>query len=468
MNAHVPEKILRLARRVRDEGGRALLVGGCVRDELMKAQPKDWDVEVYGVAPEKLRALLDEFGRVDAVGESFTVYKLGRNLDVSLPRRERKTGRGHRGFIVEGDPAMSFEEAARRRDFTINAIMRDPLDGEIIDPFNGRTDIERKILRAVAPETFIEDSLRVLRAAQFAARFEFEIESATIELCRRVDLSDLPSERIWGELEKLLLRARRPSIGLRWLDELGALEELFPEVAKLKGVPQEPEWHPEGDCWIHTQLVCDRARELIDDLPYPKQVALMLAALCHDLGKPATTEFIDGRIRSRGHDEAGVAPTISFLDRLKIHTLENYDVRSQVVALVREHLRPGEFYKRREEISDGAFRKLARRVELDLLYRLARADSLGRNAEWIPREKWSVADAQEWFIKRARELSVECAPPAPILMGRHLLEMGMTPSPRIGEITRAVYELQLEGIVKTLDEAREAAREMMDARNDER
>jgi tRNA nucleotidyltransferase (CCA-adding enzyme) len=456
-----PEKVLSLAAAIRAEGGRALLVGGCVRDELMGKQPKDWDVEVYGIDPARLRELLDQFGSVNVVGEAFTVYKLDAHLDVSLPRRERKAGRGHRAFFVEGDPKMTVEEATSRRDFTINAILKNPLTTEIIDPFHGRDDLSAKILRAVSPKTFTEDSLRVLRAAQFAARFEFDIEPQTIELCRSIDLSDLPAERIWGEIEKLLLRAPRSSIGFDWLQKFGAVDQLFPELKSLIDVPQDPEWHPEGDVWIHTLLVVDRARELIDDLPYPKQVTVMLAALCHDFGKPATTEFVDGRMRSREHEEAGLAPTESFLDRLNVHTLDGYDVRAQVIALVRDHLKPGEFYKKRDEVGDGAFRRLARKCELDLLYRVAKADSLGRNAEWVPRNKWYTAEAQEWFIGRARELAVESQAPAPILLGRHLLEMGLQPGPRFGEITKAVYEMQLDGRVRDLEEAKEAAKEMM-------
>ena len=463
MFSKYPEKVLELARAIRREGGRALLVGGCVRDPLMGLKPKDWDVEVYNVEPVRLRELLEKFGRINIVGEAFTVYKVGQHLDVSLPRRERKQGSGHRGFHVEGDPSMTVEEAARRRDFTINAILEDPLTGGIIDLYGGLADIKGKILRAVSHETFGEDSLRVLRAAQFAARFEFDIEAETVQICRAIDLTDLPRERIWGEMEKLLLRARRPSIGLKWLYELGAVEQLFPEMKALVGVPQEKEWHPEGPVNVHTLLVVDRARELIDDLPYPKQVTVMLGALCHDFGKPATTEFIEGRWRSRGHEEAGVQPTESFLDRLNMHTLDGYDVRAQVIALVRDHLKPGEFYKKREEIGEGAFRRLARKCELDLLYRVAKADSLGRNADWIPREKWYDAQPQEWFIARARELAVEHKPPAPILMGRHLLEMGLQPSPLVGEITRAVYEMQLDGRVRNLQEAKEAAQGMLDA-----
>jgi len=303
--------------------------------------------------------------------------------------------------------------------------------------------------------------LRVLRAAQFAARFEFDVDPETVELCKAIDLTDLPAERIWGEIEKLLLLARRPSIGLDWLRKFGAINQLFPEIQSLIDIPQDPEWHPEGDVFVHTRLVADRARELIDDLPYPKKITVMLAAVAHDFGKASTTEFLEGRWRSRGHEEAGAAPTKSFLDRLRIFTIDGYDVRRQVIALVREHLKPGEFYKKRDEVGEGAFRRLARKCEMDLLYRVAKADSLGRNADWVPRERWYGAQAQEWFIERAKELEVERGAPAPILLGRHLLEMGVTPGPRMGEITRAVYEMQLDGCVRTLDEAKDAAQRIL-------
>lgn len=462
----VPEKIIKLAEIIRQNGGRAMLVGGCVRDELMGVEPKDFDVEVYGIEPPKLREILEAFGKVDAVGEAFTIYKVGQDLDVALPRRERKVARGHKGFIIEGDPQMSFEEAAKRRDFTINAMMKDALTGEIVDVYDGQTDIENKILRVVSRETFAEDSLRVLRAAQFAARLEFTIEAETVELCRQIDLTDLPKERIWGELEKMLLKARTPSIGLRWLYDLNVVEQLFPEMKALIGVPQEPEWHPEGDVDVHTLLVVDRARGLIDDLPYAKQVTVMLAALCHDFGKPPTTQFFDGRWRSHAHDEAGVAPTISFLDKIGIHTINGFDVREQIIQLVRYHLKPGEFYKLRESLGDGAFRRLARKVEPDLLYRVSRADTLGRNADWIPPEKWFDAVPQEWFIARAKELAIENAAPKPILLGRHLIDLGLKPSAKFGEITKAVYEMQLDGRVTDLADAIGEAKNLIENSED--
>lgn len=442
-----------IARAVRDAGGRALIVGGWVRDRIMGRDSKDVDLEVYGIAADRLRALLERFGQVNTVGESFTVYKVG-SLDVALPRRESKIGRGHRGFAVTGDPDLPVEEAARRRDFTINAIAWDPLTDEYVDPHDGREDLARHVLRAVDPATFGDDSLRVLRAIQFAARFEFTLDEQTKAICRRLPLDDLPAERIWGEMEKLLLQARRPSIGFALALELGVVERLFPELHALVGCPQEADWHPEGDVWTHTLLVIDEARRRIDDLERPKQIAIMLGAVCHDFGKPATTAFVDGRIRSLEHEEAGVAPTLAFLDRLNVHTLDGYDARRQVVGLVAHHLKPGMWHKSRDPVSDGAFRRLAQKVDLELLARFAKADCLGRTGAFD-------CSAMDWFLARAQALGVEHAPPPPLLMGRHLLGLGLTPGPRIGRILKLVYERQLDGQITSEDEALELAKTMI-------
>lgn len=451
---------------MRDAGGQAMLVGGCVRDELMGIQAKDWDLEVYGVQPDELRAILEEASDempLNVVGAAFSVYKIGHHIDVSIPRRERKAGRGHRGFVIEGDPDMSYKEACSRRDFTVNAILKDPLTGDVVDPFDGRADIEAKLLRHVSDATFGEDSLRILRAAQFAARLKFDIDPKTVELCKEIDLSDLPRERIWGELEKILLLAEEPSTGLKWLYEFGATAKVLPELETLVGVPQEPEWHPEGDVDVHTMMVADEARKLIDELPYEKKVTVMLAALAHDLGKPPTTKFFDGRWRSHSHDEAGVEPTISFLDRLGIYTINGFDVREQVIQLVRYHLKPGEFYKAnsKQPIGDGAFRRLARKVEPDLLYRVAKADSLGRYPDGDRTKMIFGSEAQEWFIERVRELNIEQKPPEPILLGRHLIGLGLEPSRQFKTILDAVYEMQLDGKVATLDQAIGEARNIL-------
>ena len=449
----LPEPALEIARAVRDAGGRALVVGGWVRDELLGRSSKDLDLEVFGVPAAALLPLLQRFGKVNTVGESFTVYKLGA-IDVALPRRESKSGRGHKGFVVEGDPNLSATEAARRRDFTVNAISRDPLTGELVDPFGGSRDLELRVLRAVDARTFADDSLRVLRAIQFAARFELTLDDETKDLCRSLPLDDLPSERIWGEIEKLLLQAPRPSIGLALALELGVITRLFPELEALVACPQEPEWHPEGDVWVHTLMVVDEARKRIDDLDRGRAVAVMLGAVCHDLGKPATTAVVDGRIRSLGHEEGGVVPATAVLDRLNVHTMDGYDVRGTVLGMTAHHLKPGAFHKAATPVSDGAFRRLALKVDLELLARVAKADCLGRTGGFD-------CSAMDWFLERARALGVEHAAPAPLVLGRHLLALGLRPGPRIGEILKQIYERQLDGEVKELDEGIALARTLI-------
>lgn len=447
------DRVRAIAGAVQAAGGRALVVGGWVRDRLLERASKDIDVEVFGLAADRLRALLESLGRVETVGESFQVYKAG-DIDVSLPRRESKSGRGHRGFEIAGDPRMSISEAARRRDFTVNAISWDPLTGEYLDPFDGRRDLAARRLRVVDAQTFGDDSLRVLRAVQFAARFDLQLDDGTRALCRSIPIDDLPAERVWGEFEKLLF-APRPSLGFALALDLGVIQRLFPELHVLVGCPQEPEWHPEGDVWVHTLQVIDQARNRIDDLPRPQQIAMMLGAVCHDFGKPKTTAFVDGRIRSIDHEEQGVEPAARFLDRLNVHSIDGYDVRRQVLGITAQHLKPGMWFKAKDQVGDGAFRRLAHKVDLELLARLAKADCLGREPGRFSTE------AMDWFLERALALGVAHRPPGPILLGRHLLELGLTPGPRMGEILKAIYEQQLDGTVRTLEDAIAAARQLL-------
>ena len=444
----------RIAEIAKANEGRALIIGGWVRDKILKRPNKDIDIEVYGIPAERLRELLEkEFGRLNTVGESFTVYKV-EEVDVSLPRVESKIGRGHRAFAVTGDPGLGTTEAARRRDFTINAIAWDPLTDEYIDPFAGREDLRRGVLKAVDLRTFPEDSLRVLRGIQFAARFEFQLETETRNLCKQIRLDDLPSERIWGEIEKLLLQAPRPSIGLKLALELGVIDQLFPEIKALIGCEQEPDWHPEGDVWVHTLLVIDQARSRIDDLERAQQITVMLGALCHDLGKPPTTAFVDGRIRSIDHEQAGIEPATRVLDRLNVHTIDGFDVRHHVLGMVAHHLKPLSFFKSVTPVGDGAFRRLSQKVDLDLLARVAKSDCLGRTGNFD-------CSGIDWFAERARELGVEHAPPDPIVKGRHLIDLGVAPGPRMGEILKQIYERQLDGRVATLEQGIETAQEII-------
>lgn len=414
----IDEPVVQLCRAVSQAGGRALLVGGWVRDFLRGRPRGDYDLEVYHLEPQALRKLLEVHGAVNPVGAAYTVYKVRlrhqrRSLivDVGLPRRESKIGRGHRGFVVTGDPAMSFEEAARRRDFTINAILYDPLTAEVIDPFNGQADLAQRLIRLVDPLTFVEDSLRVLRAMQFAARLEFSLEPQTVEACRLIDLHDLPAERIWGEVEKWLLQSARPSIGLFAAQDLGIIDQLWPELLPLD-LPT-----------LARSL--DEAVELTAPLDHPRRIAVMLAVLCRNfiLGPPAVERF---------------------LDRLRLHTIDRYDVRRQILALVAHRNLPVSWAA--AAVSDGDFRRLALDLEPGLL---ARVESAA-----CPDQRSAI----DRFLERVRRLGVEIQAPPPLLLGRHLLELGFSPGPRIGEITRAVYQLQLDDQIHNLDQALDAAR----------
>jgi len=444
---------------LKEAGARPLLVGGAVRDALLSLPVADFDVEVFGLPAADLHRILLGLARVDTVGQAFTVLKLSGlegvagAVDVTLPRRDSKIGPGHKGIAALGDPDLAIEDASRRRDFTINAIFFDPFSGEFLDPQGGLRDLEERILRAVDLETFPDDPLRALRAVQFAARFGLTVEERTARLAGSMPIAELPRERVFGEIEKLLLKAPRPSVGLRLLREWGLMEEVAPELLPLAETPQDPLWHPEGDVFTHTLQVVDVARGLVEELDRPRALAVMLASLCHDLGKPGTTRFEDGRVRSRGHEEAGVSPTLALLDRWNVHTLHGYDVRGQVVALVSHHLKPGQLYDDRDRVSSGAIRRLARKCEAELLYRVARADCLGR----APGTFEPVA--MEWFLEQVKRLDVARRPPEPLLRGRDLLALGIPAGPMMGQVLRAVYELQLDGQVSSREEAlREAGR----------
>jgi len=457
----MPSGLRRLLDAVIAAGARPYIVGGAVRDARLGLPVKDFDVEVFGITSDRLKETLASVGEVNAVGEAFTVYKVAGlegvegQVDVSIPRRDSKVGPGHRGIAVAGDPGLSLDEASRRRDFTINAMLLDPFTGRVEDPHHGQTDLTARRLRAVDAQTFGEDPLRALRAIQLAARFELTVEPETARLCSSMPLAELPPERIFGEIEKLVLKARRPSLGLRLMREWGMLRTLAPELLPLADTPQEPEWHPEGDVWTHTLLAMDEAAQQIADLDRPRALAVMLGTLCHDLGKPATTRFEDGRVRSKGHEEGGLEPTRTLLDRWNVHTLLGYDLRGQILALVGNHLKPYQLYKERELVTDGAIRRLSAKCEPVLLHRVARADCLGRSPGQFSTEP------MDWFLRRAQELDVARRPPEPILKGRDLLALGLSPGPEIGRVLKAVYERQLDGAVTNLAEACAEARRVL-------
>lgn len=443
----------RVCEAIIQAGGKPIAVGGCVRDFLLAIPIKDFDIEVYELPLEQLQQTLSKLGQVHAVGKSFGVLKVSLQdepstvFDVSLPRTENKQGRGHRGFVVETDENLTFEKASSRRDFTINAMGYDVSSDQLLDPHHGQADLENRILRHVS-DSFSEDPLRVLRACQFAARFQMTIAPQTLALCQELqpELSTLPKERIFEEMKKLLL-APYPSLGIQALHDTGALA-LFPELLALQGCQQDPTWHPEGDVWVHTLMVVDQAAriKIRDQLSTEESLILMLGALCHDLGKPATTQFEDGRWRSKMHEPAGETPTRTFLERIGTPSA----LVEAVVPLVLEHLKPHQLYRERTKISDGAIRRLAARVNIERLCRVNEADSLGRTTEDALRGE---EPASLWLLEKARNLSVHQNAPSPLLLGRHLLEHGYTPGPKMGKVLKKAYEAQLDGEFDTLEGA---------------
>lgn len=445
-------RVLEIAEALERAGGSAILVGGAVRDahrgtHSSQVKVKDLDLEVFGLELKQMESVLRKFGKVIAVGRAFGVLRVGGlDVDFSLPRRDSKTAKGHRGFDVEVDPFLPFDEASRRRDLSVNSMGVNLRTGELLDPHGGRRDIERRVLRATDPRFFSEDPLRGLRVAQFAARLEMTPDRELIELCRALDLSELPGERLWVEFQKLVCKGVRPSLGLSFLRDSGLLR-FFPELAALIDVPQDPEWHPEGDVWLHTLMVMDRAAELRDEhartaSPGQNEPAevLMFSALCHDFGKPSTTEEIDGRIRSRGHERAGVAPTLSFLERLRAPN----DLKAQVTVIVQHHLAPALYVKNGAQ--GRGYRRLARELDavglsMRSLERVARADHFGRTTEEALQRKFPAGDE---FLQRASSFEVEHKGPTDVVLGRHLIARGFEPSPLFGQLLTRCRELQDE------------------------
>lgn len=469
-----------IGKAVKAKGGRTFYVGGVNRNRFLRKfgyscaeSDKDIDLEIYFIDKQTLINILSRFGEIDFVGKSFGIFKLKHsNLDIALPRRETpakilhdkqtilvpnpllpeekleiknrypayeiavspSTVFGHKDFLIVSDPFMSFKEATERRDFTMNSIMVDVLSDEVVDPFNGVRDIKNRLIRATNPKAFVEDSLRVYRAIQFSARLNFRIEENTKRLCQQVDLSSLPKERVYAELEKLLMKSEKPSIGLRHMEELGILR-YHPLLKAMVDCPQEPTHHPEGSVWNHTLMVVDEAAKRKHESKNP--VSFMWAALLHDIGKPVTTEKNDqGKITSYGHDKAGKELAVEYLKTLT----DDKKLLEEVGSLVEHHMKPILFYKTKDTIQDGAFRRLSTKVDLKELILLFSCDRLGRGEIDRNKEKKELL----WFQSRCENLKVLGQKPTPIITGKLLLQLGFSSGPKMGEIIKTAYDMQLE------------------------
>lgn len=445
------------------ELNRAYLVGGCVRDACLGVPVKDFDVEVYGISYERLIPALSKWGRADFVGESFGVVKLtvpgGLTFDFSVPRRDSKVAPGHRGFVVALDPSLTPPEAAARRDFTINSLLYDPREGRILDYFGGREDLQNRLLRHTSP-AFVEDPLRVLRGMQFAGRFDLKPAPATVELCRSMKplYGELAVERVREEWFKWAAQSIRPSAGLAFLAATHWIEH-FPALYGMMGVPQDPDWHPEGDVWVHTLHVLDALAGLPAwraALPFDR-IVLSLAALLHDVGKAATTveQIRDGRPRvvSPGHEGAAIPLADAFLSGIGSYPA----VTSRVLPLVANHM------AHLDEPTARAIRRLARRLAPATVLELATvmtADAAGRPPRPVKTPPSVLA-----ILEKADELAVHSRAPHPILLGRHLIAAGLVPGPAFTPILAEAFEAQLDGRFSEESGAREWLRERLRAGN---
>lgn len=412
---------LNIAQSIKDKGGQTFLVGGSVRDLFFNKLPKDFDLEVYRLSGNEIKETLKDY-KISEVGSNFGGLKLfldnGLDIDVSLPRKDNKTGQGHKGFSIETNPNLSFEDALKRRDFTINAMLLDPLTGEIIDPYRGKEDIENRILRVVDANTFKEDPLRVLRGVQFLGRLGLKIEDETLKIFKEMipNLKELPSERIGEEWKKLLLRAEKPSLGLSLAMNLGVFHEIYPNFIKSDQAKQ----NTEGDAWINTLTTVDETAKVCREcnLNEEKSLTLLFSALCHNLEKSSASTFIKD---------------IGLKDETK----------KKILKLVEHHTLPSSWY-RAKTIKDGSFRKLAKNIYPANMMELGLLAQAYENGSIKNYEKIKGRDVFNWFTKKATDLNIIKSIPENIITGKDLLKLGIKPSPLYGEIIKVSNNLRDE------------------------
>jgi tRNA nucleotidyltransferase (CCA-adding enzyme) len=436
------EKIHAIVEAIAQNNGRALIVGGAVRDMVMNLPIKDIDIEVYGLTEEQLEAILKQFGHVSLVGKSFGVLRIyGLDVDWSLPRADS----AGRKPIVTIDPSMSVEMAAKRRDLTMNAISFDLLTQELIDPWGGVQDIHNKILKTPDKEFFVQDPLRFYRVMQFISRFEMMPDEELTSICKEMDIAHISRERIEEEFRKLLLLSKRPSLGIRWLKEIGRLREILPELADTIGIKQEPKWHPEGDVFEHSMQALDAAAIVVQkyDNEFDKLV-MLYAALCHDLGKVTTSRMIDGVIKSYGHEKDSKKFARTMLKRIT----HNGDLIDAVSSLVLYHMMPLQFTKNKAKTA--AYQRLANKlslhVNMDMLIDLCISDKRGRNGESHQPLTTDFPDVKE-FKEKTEQASVLYHGVEPLLKGSDVIDI-VPAGPAMGKLLHDAYELQIAKGIK--------------------
>ena len=437
----LPSAVTQLCEKLIDSGARPIIVGGYVRDFFMHQESKDIDIEVYDIdSLDTLKKSLQSLAPVYEVGKHFGVLKITLaqyDFDISLPRTEIKVSKGHKGFCVQTDGRLTFKEASIRRDFTMNAMGYDVKEKSFLDPFNGQEDIDSGIIKHINDDSFIEDPLRVLRAVQFAARFNYKLHANTLKLCQNMIkegmLNELPKERVFEEYKKLLLKANKPSIGFELLDEMNAI---FPELKALQGLVQDKIYHPEGDVWTHTMMSLDAMAQLKTG-NQKKDLLLLLAVLCHDLGKVETTKIVNGKVRSLGHENF-LEPTLILLGRLS----NEKSLIDTIKPLIEQHLMPSQLYK--QESKDPAIRRLSTKVNIEDLVIISKADHFGRTTQDAINK---VYPAGEWLLQKAKKLQVQNEKPKAILQGRHLISQGMSAGVEFKKILEDAYEAQMDGLI---------------------
>jgi len=433
-----------LAERIAESGGRAFFVGGYVRDSLLGREPKDIDIEVYGLEPDTLVEILSTAGRVDLVGRQFGVLRAaGLDVDWTLPRRD-SAGRHPRVAI---NPHLSFREATRRRDLTVNALLKDVLTGELVDPWGGQADLEKGVLRAPDRSLFVEDPLRFYRVMQLCARLGMTPDPELDSLCAGMEIHTVARERVEEEFNRLWLEAARPSLGLAWVQRVGRLAEVLPPLAGTPATPQDPEWHPEGNVWTHTLQVVDAAAALREG-ERGRDLMLLWAAALHDCGKPATTRQEGGHLRSPEHDRESESLASPFLRGL----LRSQRVAEGAVKLIAQHMKPLQFHQ--NQSSEKAFKRLALKLapeaDLELLAALALADGRGTNpAGGAPLTR--DFEMVDWFREMSEQARVSREPEKPVLKGRHLLGI-IEPGPRLGQVLEEAYRIQIEEGITEVEE----------------